>query len=405
MNEVLRKPSIAVASWAALVIGWFAWSGDLGVAAHAAAKANGAVASTREGPVIVRRNAETRLPRSERRGFVYDSLGFLVVGAEIKPADGEAMRTDPDGAFAVTLVEQRASDLLFTATGRRPAWLRTSAVAPDPMIVCLEPAAPWDVAPPQPTPAPALRGEGDVVGPDGMPLKNAFVNVLGTECWGRTDEVGRVELPLPMTSLTLVVHAPASTSYAGGYAARSAPFSSARDHGIVPLPRLEAQRAGSIRGTIRDMGGAPVAGLPVEVRSASTKRRVTTGAGGAFVLDGLLPDEYVVEPFAHRGQIGEPASIRVDRAVVSCDLQLVDAREVSLLVVDEQGAAAPGVWVTSSFNGVRRGVGQADGDGRVRLPLSASTSFEVRTAGDYAACAVQSFEREADQPTLVISQP
>ncbi|MEC7725531.1 MAG: hypothetical protein VYD05_08460, partial [Planctomycetota bacterium] len=75
------------------------------------------------------------------------------------------------------------------------------------------------------------------------------------------------------------------------------------------------------------------------------------------------------------------------------------------LVVDEQGAAAPGVWVTSSFNGVRRGVGQADGDGRVRLPLSASTSFEVRTAGDYAACAVQRFEREEDQPTLVISQP
>lgn len=395
-----------MASWGAVIIGWFAWSGDLGVSAHAAAGTAEVVAVAQsEAPIVVRRDAETRLPRSQRRGLVYDSLGFLVGGAEVKPAGGDAQRTNPDGAFAVDLVEQRASDVLFTAEGRRPAWLRTSAVGPEPMIVCLEPAAPWDVAPPEPVAAPELRGEGEVVGPDGLPLKNAFVNVLGTECWGRTDEIGRVELPLPMTSLTFVVHAAATESHAGGYAARSGPFSAERDRGIVPLPQLVAQRAGSIRGTVRDIAGTPIAGLPVEVRGAGTTRRATTGAGGAFLLDGLLPDDYVVEPFAYRGQVGEATGVRVDRAVVPCDLQLVDAGQASLLVVDEQGVAAPGVWVTSSFNGVRRGVGQVGGDGRVRLPLSAKASFEVRTAGDFSACTVRSFEVDADQATLVISQP
>ena len=70
MSVVLRKPSIAVASWGAVIIGWFAWSGDLGVSAHAAAGTAEVVAVAQsEAPIVVRRDAETRLPRSQRRGL------------------------------------------------------------------------------------------------------------------------------------------------------------------------------------------------------------------------------------------------------------------------------------------------------------------------------------------------
>ncbi|MCK5945450.1 MAG: carboxypeptidase regulatory-like domain-containing protein, partial [Planctomycetes bacterium] len=384
MSAILRKPSIAVASWACLVIAVFAWRGDLGLGASGPGSEEFAHIDTPDGPVVVRRDTDTRLPRAERRGLVFDSMGFLLVGAEVVPAEGRTQRTDADGSFAIELVKQHTSDLLVRADGRRPAWVRTSAVAPDPLIVRLEPAAPWDGALQPLTPAPMLRGEGEVVGPDGEPLKNAFVNVLGTEVWGRTDDIGRVELPLPARGVTFVVHAPAIEDGQGGLAVCSAPFVSPRARGIVPLPRLVAEPAGSIRGVVRDARGQAVAGLPVEVRGAGSVRRIETGAGGVFVLGGLLPEEYVVEPFAYRGEVGVATPVRVDRAVVPCDVQLQPVEESRLRVVDERGEAAAGVWVAANLGGVRRGVAQADVGGRVSLPVAASTEFEVRSAAGYA---------------------
>jgi len=146
-------------------------------------------------------------------------------------------------------------------------------------------------------------------------------------------------------------------------------------------------------------------GLPVEVRGAGSVRRVATGPGGVFVLAGLLPDEYVVEPFAYRGAVGKATKVRVDRMVVPCDVQLEAVEESRLKVVDEQGVVAAGVWVAASLNGVRRGVGQADVGGRVSLPFASATEFEVRTAGSYAACQVHRFDADAEPATLVISQP
>ena len=356
-------------------------------------------------PVVVRREVETRLPRSARQGRVYDSMGFSLGGAEVTPAGGRAHRTDSAGRFSIELVEQHASDLLVEARGRRPAWLRTSAVAPEPLAVCLEPAAPWDLTPTQPLSAPMLRGEGEVWGPDGRPMPNAFVNVSGTGCWGRADETGRVELPLPQTTATFVVHAGADAAYAGGFACRSELFLAPRSRGIVSLPRMVTQQAGSIRGTVRDAGGAPIEGLPVEVRGAGITRQVISGAGGAFVVAGLLPDDYVVEAFAYRSQVCEPTDLRVDRAVVPCDVRLSNTRETSLVVMDEAGNVTPGVWVATNLHGLRRGVAQADGGGRVRLPLAGAVEFEVRRAGDFAACSVRRLEVDADESTLVINQP
>lgn len=403
MSAILRKPSIAVATWAILVLGLFAWRGDLSVGDADARNAR-ATAKT-DGAVVVRRVEVPALPRSKRRGLVYDSMGFLLVGADIVPADGTAEKTGADGSFSVDLLKYQTSDVLVRSEGRRSEWLRTSAISPDPLAVRLIPNAPWDVAPDTPDPAPKLRGEGFVKGLDGRPLANAFVNVLGTDCWGRTGETGRVELPLPSPQVTFVLHQAGSEGRVGGIAALSKPFVSPRTHGVVPLPDLMAELGGSIRGIVRNDHGVPVAGLPVEVRGPGGNRRVRTGAGGVFVLAGLMPADYEVEPFAHRGAIAEAISVRVDRAVVACDLHLRAVKEAGLRIVDESGALAVGAWVACNLYGLRRGVDQAGANGVVNLPIASASEFEVRMGDNFANCLIKQYDATAEPATLVIAQP
>jgi hypothetical protein len=347
----------------------------------------------------------------QRRGRVFDSMGYLLVGAEVVPTDGVSQKSGADGAFAIDLLKHQTSDLLVRLAGRRHEWLRTSAISPDPLVVCMVPTAPWDELP-KPLPAvAALRGEGLVEGPDGRALAHAYVNVLGTDCWGLSDATGRLEMPLPTTSATFVVHYPGTESPGiedggvGGLASMSAPFVAPRARGIVPLPTLRGEAAGSISGTIRNAGGEVVAGLPVEVRGAGGRRLVETGAGGQFVISGLIPADYTVQPFAYRGAIAEATSVRVDRAVVACDLHLQQVKEADLRVVDEQGALAVGVWVSASLHGLRRGVEQTGVDGLVNLPISTASEFEVRMPDSFATCQVRQFDADAEPATLVIAQP
>lgn len=404
VSVILRKPSIAVATWAILVLGLFAWRGDLSLNDQGAAKTQ-ATASKDEGPVVVRRKETPDLPRLARTGLVYDSMGFLLVGADIVPATGEAAKTGADGTFSVSLLKYQTSDLLVRAEGRRPEWLRTSAISPDPLAVRLIPDAPWDNEPTQPVAAPKLRGEGIVHGLDGRPLANAFVNVLGTDCWGVTGEMGRVELPLPSPEVTFVLHHFGDANQPGGVAAITKPFVAPRSQGVVPLPLMQAEVAGSIRGIVRNDRGEPIAGLPVDVRGPGGVRRVRTGAGGVFVLGGLVPADYEVEPFPHRGAVAKATILKVDRAIVECDLELTTVKETGVRVVDESGAAAVGVWVAANLFGLRRGVDQAGSDGVVKLPIAASSQFEVRMADSFANCEIKQFDTSAEPLTLVIAQP
>ena len=144
-------------------------------------------------------------------------------------------------------------------------------------------------------------------GADGRPLANAFVNVLGTDCWGLTGEAGRVELPLPAPEVSFVVHRASRESEVGGLAAVSRPFVSPRAQGVVPLPDLVGEPGGSIRGIVRNEHGDPGSGLPGMVRGPGGVRYARTGAGGVFVLGGLIAADYTVEPFAHRGAVAEAA--------------------------------------------------------------------------------------------------
>ena len=411
MSKILRRPSIAVATWSILVLGLFAWRGDLGLstaqnqASQEQQVAAGTPARKVPEPVVVRRAQSPQLPRTRRSGRVFDSMGFLLVGAEVVPSEGTSQKSGSDGAFVVDLLQHQTTDLLVRAEGRRSEWLRTSSISPDPLMICMVPSAPWDGVPAPLPPVAGLRGEGEVRGADGQPLANAFVNVLGTDCWGLTDETGRLEMPLPATTATFVVNFPRSGGGLGGFAGLSEPFVAPRARGIVPLPALTCEPAGSISGTVRNARGEAVAGLPVEVRGPGGRRRVETGAGGQFVLSGLVPADYLVEPFAYRGAVCKAVSVRVDRATVPCDLQLSQVEEANLRVVDEQGAVAAGVWVSASLFGLRRGVDQANADGLVTLPISGASEFEVRMADSLATCTVRQFDAGAEPATLVITQP
>lgn len=407
MSSILRRPSLAVAAWAALVLGLFALRGDLGIVLRAKGQATAGNVVVRDPePVVVRRrDAAVRLPRAIRSGRVVDSMGYLLVGAEVVPEVGDPVRTDSEGRFTVELVAARTNDLLVRAEGRQKKWLRTTAIGPDPLAITLPPSAPWDGAPSPPPSAPHLRGEGLVHGPDGRPLANAFVNAVGSDCWGRTDDIGRYELPLPSASVTFAVFQAGGANNVGGFAARSRPFVAPRPRGIVPLPDLMAEAGHAIRGTLRDAHGAPVAGVPVEVRGGGVRRLVETGSGGAFAVEGLVSGPYVVEPFAHRGAVGKPVAVQIARESLACDLQLQTVAEAVLRVVDEAGAAAAEVWVASSLFGRRRGVAQADTAGMVRVPFSSASEFDVRAGDNYARCVVRSFDAAADPATLVIAQP
>lgn len=429
VSTILRKPSVAVAAWAVLVLGLFAWRGDLRLdgegaarsdveAAQAATDARNAQsdrAAAREGsPVVVRRNAErdrSRVPHGMRRGRVFDSMGFLVVGAEVVARDAVAdqgpCRTDADGGFEVDLPTQSVCDVLVRADGKRPVWRRTTAVAPDPLIVGLEPAAPWDAMPQPPSPIAPLRGEGIVRDVDGKPLAGAFVNAVGTGCWARTDDIGRFELPLPSIHVNLraQAEAPGGSTAPGGWAAVAEPFVSPRERGIVPLPELVAERAGSIHGSVRSGGGQAAPGVPVVVRGPGVDRMVETGPSGVFALAGLPPAVYRVTAYAYRGAVSEPVEVRVDRAIVACDLQLQQLEEAPLQVVDEGGVAMSDSWVVASLHDLRRGVAQTNDDGFVNLPLAQGARFEVRTGDAFAACAVRRFDADADPMQLVVARP
>ena len=398
-RALLQRPSALVAACTVVVVGAFVATGDLRVASGEPAPR--APLRVHE-PRVVRNTPPRPAPGVVRRGRVFDALGFLVVGAEVVPMDRPPVRTDGDGAFQVELARGRATDLLVRADGQRAAWLRTSDGSPDVLALQLVPAAPWDEVPAPPPPPAALRGEGSVRGGDGKPLASAYVTALGSGVWARTDDIGRFELPLPAATVTLLVHAPAADG-GNGFAALSEPIASNRARGVVPMPDVLAAPALGIRGCVRDARGQPIAGVPVEIVGEHVRRVVDTGAGGAFHLGGLLPGRYLARPFAWRGAVGVTTEVTLARAAVDVDLQLLDADEQHLRVVDEGGNAVAGVFVAASIGGARRAVARADDDGRVAVPVAAAAEFDVRAPAHYASLPVRRVD--LDEAKLVVALP
>ncbi|HEX5050893.1 MAG TPA: carboxypeptidase-like regulatory domain-containing protein [Planctomycetota bacterium] len=404
LRESWKRPSVVVVGWALVLLAVFIVRGDLRVDAEPPVRQT--VARRASEPVVVRPERAARVPAvpsALRQGRVFDSLGYLVVGAEVIAAERASERTDADGEFRLDLPERRFTDVCIRAKGRLPVWLQAQAISPDPLVVQLAPEAPWDAAPSAPAPvAFPLAGEGIVRAPDGSPLVGAYVKAVGTELWSRTDEIGRYVLPLATSTPTLLVHCPDNGADQRGFAARSEPLELGRSSGVVPLPELVASPAGNIRGTVRDVRGTPLAGVPVQLRGEGVARVFESGAGGIFRFSGLLPGRYEVRPLAFRGSVGQARDVLLDSPVADCDLHMKSAAERRLRVVDEGGSPVGLVYVSTSIEGQRRGVAQADALGWAAVPVAEQTDFDVRTP-EHAPMAVRRFD--AEPATLVVALP
>lgn len=400
-RALLQRPSLVVALTVVGVLTVAVLRGDLRLREVDAAPRSTNAADAP--PVVVR--AEKAPPRAKAvvvRGRVFDPRGFLVVGASLGNG-ADVVRTDSEGAFAIDVPPGGVRDLLVRADGLAPTWWRLGEGSPDAAVLQLAAKAPWDEPPADLPPRARRFGEGTLHGSDGKALANAFVRALGSDEWARSDEFGRFRVVLPTSPASLLVHAPGSGEALAGMASVGEPFACERSEGVVPVPELALAAGHVLRGTLRDPRGLPAEGVPVVVRSARLQRSVVSGVGGTFQLGGLLPDRYEIQPFAHLGAVGLATEVPVEAPVVAVDVALRTMDEVRLRVLDEQGAPCAALHVASTIAGLRRGVGQTDEQGFVAVPVVGdATTFEVRTAVEFAPVSVRRFDAAA--ATLVVAR-
>lgn len=409
-RALLQRPSLVVGLTVVGVLTVAVLRGDLRVRDVDAAQRPTNAANDPNPPTVVVRaeKASSRTRTVVVRGRVFDPRGFLVVGASLgSGADGmrtdSLVRTDSDGAFAIEMTPGGVRDLLVRADGLLPRWWRIGEGSPDAAVLQLAAKAPWDEPPVELPPRARRFGEGTLHGSDGKALANAFVRALGSDEWARSDEFGRFRVLLPNSPASLLVHAPGSGEGLAGMVGVGEPFVCERSEGVLPVPELALAQGHVLRGTVRDPRGLPIEGVPIVVRSERLRRTVTSGVGGAFQLGGLLADRYELQPFAHRGAVGIATDVAVEAPVVAVDVALRTMDEVRLRVLDEQGAPCAALHVASSIAGLRRGVGQTDEQGFVAVPVVGDvTSFEVRTAVEFAHVGVRRFDAAA--ATLVVAR-
>ncbi|MBK8099243.1 MAG: carboxypeptidase regulatory-like domain-containing protein [Planctomycetes bacterium] len=338
------------------------------------------------------------------QGAVLDTLGFRIVGADVRAPGGEGTRTDADGRFQF-LLRQPTADLTVAANGHRAALLRAFAAMREPVVLALEPAAPWDPpldAPPSPEPA-TLFGEGIVGDHAGKPLAAATVQVRETGELAITDELGRYKIALPAGPATLLCHVEGGPD-GSGFSATAEPFQASRNRGIVPLPDLVVDRAAMLRGTVRDPVGQPVGGVPLRITGNGFRRFVTTTDNGSFRMSGLPLGNYELFVFAWRGACGNVQPVDIQDAVVDCDVQLRSTSSRRLQVVQENGTPVARAYVASSFAGLRRGIAQTDADGFASVQAVAeSAEFEVRADGEWRSLPIRKFDPDGSR--LVVAAP
>jgi hypothetical protein len=378
----MKRPSHYVLLCAVAVLVTFSASGHLPIAAvHQPGPAS---------PQVVRLEPAAHASAACCvHGSVLDTMGFWVAGAEVRSGDATG-RTDADGQFRLDVRPEAPAApiaLEVLAAGYAPGSLPAWPAAGEALVVALAPSAPWDAAAPAAPfspPLPLLTGEGVVRGPDGAPVAGALVVVAGSDARARTDDVGRYAIPLPAGGATLVVHSPDGGPTGNGLCARSEPLHFDRDHGVVPLPELQAQPGGALRGTVRGSDGAPCKGVPLQVAGNGLVRTIASGDSGGFRIGGLQPGRYEVRPFAFRGSFGCSRAVELDRPVVDVELRLQAGVDRRVQVVTEQGAPVARAVVETKVDGLRRGIDRADGDGWVQVRvLPRAAQFAVRTADDY----------------------
>ncbi len=408
----MNRPSHYLLLCVLLFGGYLAVSGGTGAGEKPAARGIQVQRVTAKDP-----RPQPQAPLAVVEGFVLDAMGFRMVGAEVAVARGgqtgdeagERMRTDADGGFRFELPGRGPVACSVQASGFRPLRQTVRPAAGDPVVMALEPQAPWDAPAtgPEPTPAPApgaeFAGEGFVRDANGKAVAGGLVVVRETGACARTDDIGRFRIELPQEGpATLLLHHDGKGP--SGLCALAEPMDFDRRRGLVPLPDLVAQPGAAIRGTLRDPQGQPVTGVPLLLTGHGLRRLVLSGPDGAFGIAGLLGGRYQLLALAFRGAVAATAEVRVDAPLVTCELRLEATQNRRLQVLDEAGAPMGGAYVAASFGGQRRAVAQADPQGWLDLPAVASpalpTELEVRTAD----LRELSLRRQSDH-ALVVAAP
>ncbi|MEO6595468.1 MAG: sigma-70 family RNA polymerase sigma factor, partial [Planctomycetota bacterium] len=194
--------------------------------------------------------------------------------------------------------------------------------------------------------------EGVVLGPDGLPVRGAYVRV------------GKSEFEGPVSSRLVATAVPVRTSESGrfrvvGLAAGEHPVV-VRAAGLVPwrgqcfvsalatiTMRIDLVVGVTCTGIVRDASGAPAAGVQISPRGldGATWLWTETAGDGTFTLSGLEPG--AIELRASHAELGK-ASMRVNGEAgetVACELALSRGIELYGRVLDAAGAPVPDLYV------------------------------------------------------------
>ncbi len=356
-----------------------------------------------DGPVVVRRTGDQAEPPRPvmLEGRVLDRLGWPVEGAVAQLVDTDsAAVASVDGAFRIAASTFARQRVRISAEGHQPitCWIRPK----DPVVVVLEDKLPWGppvaepiAEPAEPRVADNLVGEGFTRDRDGAPIPFASVTVVETGVRETADSTGRYRIALPDGPATLLAWD------LDGRVARSDPISSARRHGLVPLPELVLDDGLDLRGYVEDASGEPCGDAALTLHGQGTTRQITTDASGAFAFTGLLEGTYVLEALPHRGSLGLRRQLTVGPEPIDLDLALVQGRSLTVQVMADAKPAS-NVWVLAEEGDLRRVHAKTDAEGRAEFSGvgPGPFAFEVRQSDDLERREILSYDEELSLLTV-----
>lgn len=169
------------------------------------------------------------------------------------------------------------------------------------------------------------------------------------------------------------------------------------------IRNLALWTAGNLQGTVRNLGGATLAGIKVEAfaldqkgkREGFPSRSAVSGPDGRYRIEALPPGRYVVGINAHASgdysvypatlyASGKPVSVPESTTTLGVDLVVPSARKPAQLrvqILTKDGKPAAGVWVTlaSEAGSPRWTSGRpSDGQGQILAPVYVGERYLVK---------------------------
>lgn len=343
--------------------------------------------------------------RRHIRGNVVDAVTKApIAGAEVSGSwtFDEIVRSDASGAFSVPAGDTYFRELHVRARGHGKAEIALAETARatdvDGLVVEL---------------APGWRARGRVLDADGRPLEGAYVAACAysyranASDWrgARTGRDGRFALEDLRRDVRYTLFVRASGRGASSYFFPSV----APDVEVLDLEDVRLAPEASIRGTVVDDRGAPIANVGVELRGANADRgrwndgeraevsdtyldvrERRTDDRGRFTFDELAPGEYTLAYSSDQGRFVEGETLHVAAGEEKSGVKLVVARGSSIAgrVVDDEGRPLAQARVSvSSFEGLTEQPERVrtDEDGRFEITGLTGSTYLVEVVFDRPA--------------------